>query len=59
MSRFFRPNQLSIALFILFLVFLVTPLAIPNHFGFSMGFFSEYQKSLLSGETFAVSVQVS
>jgi len=44
MGRFFRPNQLSIALFILFLVLLITPLAIPSHFGFSMGFFSEYQK---------------
>ncbi len=44
MGRYFRPNQVSIALFILFLVLLVTPLAIPSHFGFSMGFFSEYQK---------------
>jgi hypothetical protein len=44
MGRFFRPNQLSIALFILFLVLLITPLAIPRHFGFSIGFFSESQK---------------
>jgi hypothetical protein len=44
MGRFFRPNQLSIALFILFLVFLITPLAVPSHFGFSMGFFGESQK---------------
>jgi hypothetical protein len=44
MGRFFRPNQVSVALFILFLVLLVTPLVVPRHFGFSGGFFSESQK---------------
>jgi hypothetical protein len=44
MGRFLRPTKLSIALFILFLVFLVTPLAASRYFDFSTGFFNESQK---------------
>lgn len=44
MGRSLRPNKLSLGLFALFLVFLITPLAASRYFGFTTGFFTESQK---------------
>jgi hypothetical protein len=44
MKKFFLPNKLSIAIFILFIVFLIVPIIVPTLFGRASWFTPESQK---------------